>query len=413
MTSPLRARLQGVCKNYRLYDSPLSMLKQFLSCGLGRYYAEFPALCDVDLEIREGETLGIIGHNGAGKSTLLELISQISAPTKGRAEVRGKVVSLLELGAGLNPDLTGRENIFLYGAVLGMRRGEISLKFDEIVRFTDISMFLDQPARTYSNGMLLRLAFAIAVHADADLLVCDEVLAVGDGRFQYKCFNRIQELQKKGMTIVLASHNLDTITSLCSRVIVLDQGRKYFDGPPREAYWAYCRLVSLPIDQETAPATAGGPSGNLIGTGEARFTSTRIIDNEGRSRAAFRAGESCEIKLRFVCDNEVGRGSFGIAVHNHHGLTVYGYNTASNPLSDFAWRAGAEHEASIRLALNLTPGKYFVSLVLNRLDQGHVVALCSIDSLAEITITERAGVFGAGNLFAAFEQKAASSGGAA
>jgi lipopolysaccharide transport system ATP-binding protein len=398
-----RISLRGVSKNYRLYDSAAGRIKQLLWCGLRKYYVEFPALKNIDLEIEPGTTVGVIGHNGAGKSTLLELISNISAPTTGTVEVRGKIVSLLDLGSGLNPEFTGRENIFLYGCVLGMSRDEIRRKFDAIAAFADIGDFIEQPLRAYSNGMLMRLAFAIVSQVDADVLIFDEILGVGDSNFQFKCFQHIQKLQEKGATILLVSHNLQMITSVCSRVVILDHGQKYFDGGPRDAYWAYCRLVSLPDDAAAAAPAADGRWATPMGTGEARILKTDILDAEDRPRRSFRAGDICDIKLSFVCDHEIPKGSIGIAVQNNHGLTVYGFNTASDPLTEFSWKAGVPCQLVVRLRLNLAPGVYFPSITLNRLEGTRVVSLHTLEAFAEISIQEKQGVFGTSNLFAVFK----------
>jgi ABC-type polysaccharide/polyol phosphate transport system ATPase subunit len=397
--------LSKVSKNYRLYDSPLSKLKQLLLGGLKRYYVDFSALQDIDLEVKKGETVGIIGHNGAGKSTLLTLISRISAPTAGVVEVRGKIVSLLELGGGFNPDFTGRENVLLYGSLLGMSREEIGAKFDAIVAFAETGGFIEQPVRTYSSGMLMRLAFSVATQVDADILIFDELLAVGDGNFQYKCFRRLKELQDKGVTIILVSHNIDTITSLCPRVIILHRGKKYFDGGAKEGFWGYCRLSSLPQGVEpSVPLGNGLGSQPPMGTGEARFIKAGLFDDRGQQRSAFQPGECCEVKLTFVADKEIPHGSVGIVVQTHNALIAYGFNTISDPYAAFSCQAGVEQEAIIRLDLNLTPGTYYISVVLNRIDSGKVVSLCALQSFIEISITERLGVFGVSNLFATFKQ---------
>ena len=412
MSGAPRVSLKGVGKSYRLYDGPLSKLKQLAWGGLRKFYAEFPAIKGFDLEIAAGETVGIIGHNGAGKSTLLELICGISAPTSGTVAVNGRVISVLELGAGLNREFSGRENIHLYGAVLGMSRREIREKFDAIAAFADVGRFLDQPMRTYSNGMLMRVAFAVASHADAEVFIFDEVLAVGDGSFQHKCFQRLRALKERGATIILVSHNLETVTSFCSRVVVLDHGAKYFDGGPKEGFWAYCRAVSLPPEAgsgpDDAPASGGlKPWDAPMGTGEARLLKAELVDAAGKPRAVFKAGEACDLRFSFRCEREVPRGSYGIVVQNHYALTVYGFNTASDPSAVYRWPAGAVTEGSIRLALNLAPGSYFVSLVLNRVEDGQVVSLCSLESFAELTVTEKAGVFGTSNLYASFTQEPA------
>src|SRR6187401_430063 len=198
----------------------------------GSQLEEFWALKDVSFDIRRGEVAGIIGRNGAGKSTLLKILSRITEPTKGRIEIDGRVASLLEVGTGFHPELTGRENIFLNGAILGMTRAEIRTKFDEIVAFAEVEKFLDTPVKRYSSGMYVRLAFAVAAHLEPEILVVDEVLAVGDAEFQKKCLDKMDDVSRGGRTILFVSHNMQAITRLCSRCILLDKGRVLMDGEP-------------------------------------------------------------------------------------------------------------------------------------------------------------------------------------
>ena len=200
---------------------------------------EFWALKDVSFEIKQGEVLGIIGRNGAGKSTLLKILSRITEPTSGRITLKGRVASLLEVGTGFHPELTGRENIYLNGAILGMTKSEIKSKFDEIVAFAEIDKFLDTPVKRYSSGMYVRLAFAVAAHLEPEILITDEVLAVGDAEFQKKCMGKMNEVAKAGRTVLFVSHNMASIQSLCSRVIVLKHGVTSFDGPPLEGTQIY------------------------------------------------------------------------------------------------------------------------------------------------------------------------------
>ena len=218
--------------------------------------ATFLALNDVSLEIQQGELVGIIGRNGAGKSTLLKILSRITAPTKGRAVIHGRIGSLLEVGTGFHPELTGRDNIYLSGTILGMKKIEIDRKFDEIVAFADMEKFLDTPVKHYSSGMYMRLAFAVAAHLEPEILIVDEVLAVGDERFQKKCLNKMQDVGKHGRTVLFVSHNMQAITRLCKRAILLEEGRVKRDGPTHEVVTAYltsgvgstaCREWSDPV----------------------------------------------------------------------------------------------------------------------------------------------------------------------
>ena len=244
-------QVEGISKRYRLgrrqeaYDTlrdavasavraPLARVR-----GRGHVPETIWALTDVSFEVRPGEMVGIIGRNGAGKSTLLKILSRITEPTKGRAKLYGRVASLLEVGTGFHPELTGRENVYQNGAILGMRRAEIDRLFDEIVAFSEVEQFLDTPVKRYSSGMLMRLAFAVAAHLEPEILIVDEVLAVGDAAFQRKCLNKMQTVGQNGRTVLFVSHNMPAVTRLCERTIMLDGGRVLCDGPSGEVVGAY------------------------------------------------------------------------------------------------------------------------------------------------------------------------------
>src|SRR5215475_14231364 len=211
-------------------------------------HEDFWALRDVSFEVKRGEALGIIGRNGAGKSTLLKLLSRITEPTEGSARIRGRVASLLEVGTGFHPELTGRENIYLNGSILGMSRAEIRKKFDEIVAFAEIDQFLDTPVKRYSSGMYVRLAFSVAAHLEPEILIVDEVLAVGDVAFQRKCMDYMKNLARSGITILMVSHNLFAVKAMCRRVLLLSAGRRQFDGLPAEGIDLYEKDARLEAD---------------------------------------------------------------------------------------------------------------------------------------------------------------------
>lgn len=224
--------VRNLTKTYRLFGHPGDRVKQFLSLGLKRYHREFTALKDVSFDIKKGETVGIIGRNGSGKSTLLQLICGILKPTSGSVQVNGRISSLLELGAGFNPEFTGRENVYFQGALMGFTKAQMDEKFDEIAAFADIGEFIDQPVRTYSSGMFVRLAFAVAIHVEPDILVVDEALAVGDASFQAQCFKKIGLLHEAGTSLLFVSHATNQIVRHCDRAFLLEAGRMVGHGDP-------------------------------------------------------------------------------------------------------------------------------------------------------------------------------------
>lgn len=257
---------------------------------------EFFALKDVSFEIKRGDRVGIIGRNGAGKSTLLKILSRITEPTSGRIEIEGRVASLLEVGTGFHPELTGRENIFLNGAILGMTKVEIKSKFDEIVDFAEIEKFLDTPVKRYSSGMYVRLAFAVAAHLEPEILVVDEVLAVGDSSFQKKCLGKMEEVSSEGRTVLFVSHSMQAIRALCSRGIVLADGSAVADTDTESAIVSY-NQQSRSVD--FGPKVAVNNERLRRGTGNARFTAIEVVDSEGQVNCSFARGETIRFVLKY------------------------------------------------------------------------------------------------------------------
>lgn len=240
-------RAVGLAKTYRIYDRPIDRLIEGATGQ--RKHREFQALHPLDLVIERGQTVGIVGRNGSGKSTLLQLIAGTLQPTTGQVEVYGRVAALLELGSGFSPDFNGRENVYLNAQVLGMRRHEIDARFRQIEAFADIGSFIDQPVRTYSSGMLVRLAFAVAIHTDPDILIIDEALAVGDEAFQRKCYSRIEAIKSQGATILFVSHAASSVISLCDRAVLLDSGERLLTGAPKLVVGSYQRLLHAPPEK--------------------------------------------------------------------------------------------------------------------------------------------------------------------
>jgi lipopolysaccharide transport system ATP-binding protein len=255
---------------------------------------EFWALRDINLEIKQGEVVGIIGRNGAGKSTLLKILSRITDPTKGRVRMRGRVSSLLEVGTGFHAELTGRENIFLNGAILGMTRAEIIRKFDEIVAFSGVEKFLDTPVKRYSSGMYVRLAFAVAAHLEPEILIVDEVLAVGDAEFQKKCLDKMDAVGHAGRTVLFVSHNMQAITRLCSRCVLLNEGRIKLDGPSTEVANAYMRAGITTTAAREWPDTAAAPGDQVV-----RFCAVRVRSERGEVVETIDIREPVGIELEY------------------------------------------------------------------------------------------------------------------
>ncbi len=274
------------------------------------------ALKDVCFEVQPGAVLGIIGANGSGKSTLLKILSRITQPTAGRIEIRGRVSSLLEVGTGFHPELTGRENIFLNGAILGMSRREIIRKFDEIVDFAEIGKFLDTPVKWYSSGMYVRLAFAVAAHLEPEILILDEVLAVGDAAFQKKCLGKMGRVAKEGLTVLFVSHNMSAISGLCERVIVLENGKVAFNGTTRAGVERYMGALS---------ANPGGELHNALHSGPCRYVrikSIALFNEAGLPCDTFAMGDSLTVDLEVVCTQRLDVAEVAIAVQNSMGTNL-------------------------------------------------------------------------------------------
>ncbi len=265
------------------------------------------ALRDVSFEVQPGSVVGIIGRNGSGKSTLLKILSRITQPTAGRIAIRGRIATLLEVGTGFHPELTGRENIFLNGAILGMSRSEIKRKFDEIVDFAEISKFLDTPVKWYSSGMYVRLAFAVAAHLETEILILDEVLAVGDAAFQKKCLGKVGGVATQGLTVLFVSHAMSAISGLCDRVIVLESGRVVFDGPTRAGIDRYIGTVCSNAGGDLQNAAHWGPGRY------ARFKSIALRNEAGRSCDVFSMGDTMIVDLEVVCTQRLGSPEIGFA----------------------------------------------------------------------------------------------------
>ena len=357
-------RAEGLSKHYRLGRGPkYKNLRESLT-GLARHplrYLRRPtlemiwALSDVSFSVGRGEVVGVIGHNGAGKSTLLKILSRITEPTAGRAEVTGRVGSLLEVGTGVHSELTGRENIYLNGAILGMRRAEIARKFDEIVAFAEIERFLDTQVKHYSSGMYLRLAFAVAAHMDPEIMLVDEVLAVGDAAFQKKCLGKMEQVAAAGRTVLFVSHNMASIVSLCGRAIRLGSGKLVDDGPAQEVVQRYLQSVATQEIVNLADRR------DREGDGSARMTGVRIesLDRDSVIRPTSRL----RVSLDYCSDKPLVYAKFLVGVYDLGGKGAFLLDSeATGGLPETLPPVGTvicETEP-----INLTPGRCFLNLAV-------------------------------------------------
>ena len=278
-----------------LRDSLAGAARRMIHREHGAHYEEIWALRDVTFEVPEGQVLGIIGRNGAGKSTLLKILTRITTPTSGRVELRGRVGSLLEVGTGFHPELTGRENVYLNGSVLGMRRQEIQQKFSEIVEFSGVEQFIDTPVKRYSSGMSVRLAFAVAAHLEPEILLIDEVLAVGDAEFQRRCLGRMEDMSTSGRTIVFVSHQMQAVAQLCDRAILLQNGSVVLDGPSGDVVAQYLQDVGGSSSTRFWPDLDEAPGNEFV-----RLRSVRVVDSEGEVVDSVDVRETVGIELGFT-----------------------------------------------------------------------------------------------------------------
>ncbi len=323
--------LRSPLKNYRKYRS----LYTFDERGQSEEAADVIwALRDISFEVRRGEALAIIGRNGAGKSTLLKILSRIADPSEGRAEIRGKVSSLLEVGTGFHPELTGRENVYLNGTILGMKKREVDQKFDEIVDFSGVGKFIDTPVKRYSSGMKVRLAFSVAAHLNPDILVVDEVLAVGDAEFQRKCLNKMEDVEKGGRTVLFVSHNMPSVMRLCPRAILLKDGRIAEEGPSRQVVSNYLCSDQGVMAAREWPEPAKAPNGPY-----ARLRAVRVKSADGRISENIDVRETFRIELEYEVLRE-GRVLMPyITLRNSEGEAIF-----TSIDQDAAWRSRARPE---------------------------------------------------------------------
>ena len=393
---PPAISVRGVGKMHRIYDRPQDRLKQMLWRGRRSYGREFWALRDVSFEVQKGEAVGIIGRNGSGKSTLLQIIAGTMAPTEGEAQVHGRVSALLELGSGFNPEFTGRENVFLNGAILGIDHAEMERRFEDIAAFADIGEFIDQPVKTYSSGMYARLAFAVAISVDPDILIVDEILAVGDIQFQQKCVNRLRELKENGLTLLFVGHSVDTIKSVCNRGILINEGRTIFEGSAEQTTDAYLNFIRDKMNEENRAQVnqllqrpmeeRAKPAGyRRYGTGHVLLENVSLVDERGEPRVAFFFGETVVLSIRYRSTVDIDSLSVSFLVRDVTGVDLMGTTTHDEHTKLPPLSAGEASSVQFRFINTLRYGSYGISVAVTRVtrpDYSDNIVLDQIDGAA-------------------------------
>lgn len=391
--------VKNITKNFKVYLDKGSTIKEKVLFKKRRRYENREVLKGISFEVKKGEAIGLIGHNGCGKSTTLKLLTKIMYPDSGTIEMKGRVSSLLELGAGFHPDLSGRENIYINASIFGLTKKEIDQRLEDIIAFSELEEFIDNPVRTYSSGMYMRLAFAVAINVDADILLIDEILAVGDVAFQAKCFNKLREIKANGTTIVIVSHSLSQIEQICDRSIWIHEGRIKEDGIPRivdPKYMAYMskqadevakkqaeaekinnkavaeekRKEELPEETEerdTGEADEITEDSKRWGSKEVVMEEVTIVDSDGKERYAFDNTEPFEVKIKYKAKKKIEDAVVGVAIYRDDQTYIYGTNT----LIDYAEPMKLDSEGCIEMHVKNMPvnaGKYSIDLAFHRPD---------------------------------------------
>lgn len=409
MSSDSSIVVTGLGKCYHIYDTPRDRLRQFIVPRLQRligrapkrYFNEFWALRSVSFEVKKGETVGIVGRNGSGKSTLLHMICGTLAPTCGVVRSRGRIAALLELGSGFNPEFTGRENVYLNGAVLGLSREDVEARFDDIVSFADIGDFIDQPVKNYSSGMVVRLAFAVQAQSEPDVLIVDEALAVGDAKFQAKCFAHLKRLKQQGVSILLVTHATEQVVTHCDRAIFLKDGNVASEGLPRDIVNQYldymfgtercdqgdvCGVDSQDASSPTSDLSVRedvfathntyNPNEYRWGNGAAVILDYCVVVGSAVHPTVVRTGDPVRLRLSIVFRDEIARPILGFTIKTKEGVTLYNTNSELQGFRDMALSGAAGQVVVVSLSFKarFSSGEYFISVgVASRKPDGTVV----------------------------------------
>ncbi len=380
-------KVENVTKIYRLYDKPMDRLKEALLPVKKKRYREHYALNGVSFNVKKGETVGIIGTNGSGKSTMLKIITGVLNQTEGTVSIDGRISALLELGAGFNSEYTGIENIFLNGTMTGFSKEEINARLPEILKFADIGDFVYQPVKTYSSGMLVRLAFAVSINIDPEILIVDEALSVGDVFFQAKCFKKFEDFKKEGKTILFVSHDLSSVQKYCDRVVLLNKGDKLAEGNPKDMVNLYKKVLVNHLEETTLsnddnPALRGkkeesvtiegagewkshftlNPNVIEYGNKEAELIDFAIVDEEGMLTGTIEKGTSFSVKSKVLFHQEIQNPIFTLTFKDIHGTAITGTNSMYEKAEIGIAKAGEIYVATFTQEMNLQGGEYLVSM---------------------------------------------------
>jgi len=387
--------VQRVSKVYHLYRRPSDRIRELLPFSSATHRSDFWALKDVSLNAARGEFLGIVGPNGSGKSTLLQVICGIVQPTSGRVAAEGRIAALLELGAGFNPESTGRENVYVNGEILGLPRRELARVFPSIEAFADIGEFIDRPVKEYSSGMYVRLAFATAIHVEPEILVVDEALAVGDAAFSNRCIHKFEELRRRNVTVLFVSHDLGLVKRLSDRAIFMLQGQIASEGSPSDVVNRYVGYV---LEREKDAATS--PGGEMRSTfrhgdGASRILEAQLLNGEGVPSATIRSGERVCAKVRARFQRSVQNPVAGILIRNRLGIDVFGTNTRLEQRELGGFEPGEELEVSFQFDCLLTAQEYTLTVATQHWDG---MSQDWLDDVVNFTVVDSRGVAGLLNL---------------
>lgn len=368
MENDVVIEVKNVTKSFKVYYDKGKELKEKMLFWKRNKFENRIVLDNVSFKVRRGEAIGLVGKNGCGKSTTLKMLTRIMYPDSGEITMKGRVSSLIELGAGFHPDMTGRENIYTNASIFGLSRKEIDARLDNIIAFSELGQYIDNPVRTYSSGMYMRLAFSVAINVDADILLVDEILAVGDANFQTKCFNKIREIKGQGTTIVIVSHSLGQIEQICDRSIWIKEGHIQMDGDPKSVHLEYLDYMNNErMDEEERArirqqrVESGLEEDNRFGTGNVRCSNVKLVDDDGKEQGMFKAGGNMTVQFDYHVNKSIENAYIGVKIHRIDGVYAYGTDTRIDKFDAF----DITKDGSVKITFSDIPlikGQYYLDI---------------------------------------------------